>query len=256
MDKKVLFDSLRSTAMFGGKLDANQVTGIELLVDTAIRRGLTNPHHTANVLAQVFHETGGYMLPIKETVMPSHKDKNPSDSTVIARLDKAFKDGKLTWVKTPYWKEGWFGRGGLQITHEKNYKKLGDAIGVDLVSNRDKALDPLISADIAVVGMQRGLFTGRKLGDYEFPAALAADDDKHPRRIVNGKDGTDSDIAKYHRAFYNALVKAGYSAQTVDPTKPATAPEPAAPVPTPVRTKSVIMAEIRALLDELESLGG
>jgi predicted chitinase len=234
-------------------LVSENVIGTEAIVDAAINHRIVEPHHVANMLAETYHETGGYMFPIKETVYASHKDKNPSDATVIARLNKAWAAGQLSWVKTPYWKDGWFGRGQIQLTHEKNYLKAGTAIGVDLVKNPDKMLDPKVSAEVVVIGMRDGLFTGKKLSDYNFPSALAADVDENPRRIINGKDGTDGDVAKYHKVFYDALIKAGYSLPDVPPvTKPVEPVEP----PTPVRTRSVVIAEIEALLAELKSLGG
>jgi hypothetical protein len=223
-------------APFGGRMSAEQVRGVEAILRACHKYRVTDPHHIANILAQVFHETGTYMLPIKETVYASHKDKNPSDAAVIARLDAAWKNGQLSWVKTPYWRDGWFGRGPIQLTHQANYEKIGKAIGVDLVSDKNRILDPDIGAATAVVGMRDGLFTGKKLDDYDFPAALNAPTKSHPRRIVNGNDGTDAKISGYHRDFHKALVAAGYQPQPFvvdDPgpkTPPAPQPVPAAPV--------------------------
>lgn len=174
------------------------------------------------------------MLGVKETVYASHKDKNPSDATVIARLDPAFKKGQLPWVKTPYWREGWFGRGPVQITHRDNYLNFEKRLGVPLTANPSLALDPKIGASIAVVGMAEGLFTGRKLADYSFPAALDAPAKSNPRRIINGPDGTDATVAKAHRAFHAALLAAGGSAdKPLDPviTAPPPIPEPTNPAP-------------------------
>lgn len=257
MDKKIFFNELRGSTLFKGGLSQENVIGAESIVDAAMKYRIIDPHHVANMLADTYHETGGYMSPIKETVYASHKDKNPSDKTVIARLDKAYKAGQLPWVKTPYWKDGWFGRGQIQLTHEKNYLKAGTAIGVNLVANRDLMLDPKISAEVTVVGMRDGLFTGKKLSDYNFPSALSAPVDKNPRRIINGEDGTDAAVASYHKVFYNALIKAGYSLPDTPVVAPPTvpSPEPISP-PTPVRTRSVVIAEIEALLSELKSLGG
>lgn len=204
MNRSAFFNSVR-TSVFGGRMSQPQVDGCNAILDSCARNAVTDKHHVANVLAQVHHETGGYMSPIKETVYASHKDKNPSDATVIARLNTAFAKGQLSWVKTPYWRDGWFGRGMIQITHKANYEKLGKRLGAPLVTNPALALDLRISADIAVVGMAEGLFTGKKLSDYVFPGALTAPSDRHPRRIVNGKDGTDRKISATHRAFYEAL---------------------------------------------------
>lgn len=231
------FDAIRK-APFGGRLSAEQVRGVEAILRACQKYHVTDAHHIANILAQVFHETGTYMLPIKETVYASHKDKNPSDASVIARLDAAFRNGQLSWVKTPYWRDGWFGRGPIQITHKANYEKVGKAIGVDLVTDKNRVLDPDIGAATAVVGMRDGLFTGKKLEEYDFPAALNADTKNHPRRIVNGNDGTDAKISAYHRDFHKALVAAGYQPQPFVVDAPAPKPVTPAPKPAPAAQPS------------------
>ena len=243
VDRKMFFDKLRVGPLFSGTLKAEHVQGIEALLDTAIANNVVNPHHVSNIMAQVYHETGSYMLPIKETVYASHKDKNPSDAEVIRRLDVAFANGQLPWVKTPYWRTGWFGRGQIQITHEHNYKRLGDAIGVNLAGNRDLTLDLKVSAKIAVIGMSQGLFTGKKLSDYNFPNALNNEPKFNPRRIVNGEDGTDRKIAGYHSSFYASLMSAGYDEVGTPPVQPN-------------RTRMHVVADIEALLEELKSFGG
>jgi hypothetical protein len=195
MDRKAFFDAIRAHI----KLDQFAVDGINALLD----QGQDLPlHHMANILAQVRRETGGLMGPIKETVMASHKDRNPSDAEVIRRLDNAFARGQLEWVRTPYWREGWFGRGQIQITHERNYRRFG--------VSKDQALELRHSARIAVVGMMDGMFTGRKLSDFSFPAALDALPAQNPRRIVNGVDGSDREVAASHRMFAAALERAGW----------------------------------------------
>lgn len=251
MDRTAFFNNVRSN-VFDGALSQPQVDGINAILDAAAE---FNPpaEHVANILSQVKRETGGYMSPIKETVMPYHKDKNPSDKTVIARLDNAWKNGDLGKVSSPYWRDGWFGRGQIQISHKANYQKLGKMIGVDLVKNPDAALELGNSAKIAVVGMLKGAFTGKKLSDYKFPEAVDAPVADNPRRIVNGNDGSDKEVAKFHKAFYYALVNAGYGEEPapvpIEPT-PVEAPE------LPQRTRGVVIAEIEALLQELKSLGG
>lgn len=161
------------------------------------------------------------MLPIKETVMPHHQDKNPSDATVIARLDTAWECGQLSWVRTPYWRDGAFGRGPIQTTHWRNYIKMGARLNLPLREQPELLPVPKHGADSAVVGMAEGLYTGKKLSDYEFPSSLDNAWQTHPRRIVNGKDGTDAKIAGYHRAFHAAVIAAGW---TGGPFQPASEP--------------------------------
>ena len=201
MNRTTFFAELRSS-LFKGSLGQPQVNGIEAILDAA--EGLPI-HHVANILANVHRETGGYMSPIKETVMPYHKDKNPSDAEVIRRLNNAFAAGKLPGVKTPYWRGGAFGRGGIQLTHDSNYKRFG-------ITNYADALKLPVSARIAVTGMRDGMFTGKKLSDYSFPAALDAPPKLNPRRIVNGEDGSDKEVADHHRAYHRALELAGWGA--------------------------------------------
>lgn len=233
MDKKLFFDTMRTSF---GRIDQGQVTGIEAILSACEKWMVSDTHHIANILAQTAHETGLQMLPVKETVYASSQNRNPTDAQVIARLDAAFKKGDLPWVKTPYWRDGWFGRGMIQITHKAVYIRVGKEIGVDLENNRDAALDLHTSSAIAVVGMSRGLFTGKKLGDYDFPGALSKPPALNPRRIVNGNDGTDEKVAKLHKQFYNAMVVAGHGKLLVTQ-----------------RPVSVIIAEIEKLVAELKA---
>jgi predicted chitinase len=227
---------------FGNRLSQPQVDGMQAILDAARAAKVTDAHHVAHVLAHVRRETGGYMSPIKETVYPSHKNKNPTDAEVMQRLERAWARGQLPWVKKPYWRDGEFGRGQIQLTHAKNRAKFG-------IADRDDLLKLPVSARVAVVGMRDGLFTGKKLSDYSFPAALDAAPKNNPRRIVNGQDGSDAEVAKFHRQFHAALVKAGWSIdepstnhrRTID--KPATAPQkPAqrASVPPVSRAKETV----------------
>lgn len=196
MNKTSFFAAIRPA--FGGKLSQAQVDGMGAILDAGAALPM---HHLAHCLAHVRRETGGGMYPVKETVMPNHNDKNPSDAEVIRRLDVAFAKGQLKGVKTPYWRDGAFGRGQVQITHAANYAKFG-------IVNYGDALKLDVSARVVVDGMSKGMFRGRKLSDYDFPADLDASPAHNPRRIVNGNDGSDTEVARYHRQFYDALANA------------------------------------------------
>lgn len=230
MDKVKFYAQLRqSTRVFGTSLSQRQVDGTEALLKAG--RGLPL-HWMANILANVYRETGGGMYPIKETVFPSHKNKNPSDAIVIARLDRAYAKGQLPWVSAPYWRGGAFGRGQLQITHDRNYKKFG-------IKNYDDALKLPVSARIAVQGMVKGHFTGKKLADYTFPDDLDNPPRTDPRRIVNGVDGSDDDVQDYHMAFAAALEAAGWKED----------PKATSELPNPF---TALLRALRAILDRLK----
>lgn len=195
MNRKLFFDKIRKS-IFNGKLSVPQVSNIETILDTW-ERLLNNPDHRwiANSLAQIYHETGSRMEPVRETFANS-------DVVVKRRLERAWITGQLPWVKAPYWREGWYGRGYVQVTHKENYRKMQTRTGYLFLDNPDLMLEPAISAEVAVIGMCEGLFTGKKLSDY-FSESTDLPEDS--RRIINGKDGNDKRIADLHQRFLQAF---------------------------------------------------
>ncbi|CUX03670.1 glycoside hydrolase family 19 protein [Agrobacterium genomosp. 2] len=200
MDATTFFAYARR-APFGGRLTQGQIDGMNALFRCWDSHKIPAPdkRHLAYILASVFHETGGRMVPVRETFAST-------DAGAIAALDKAYKAGRLGQVSKPYWRKGangkaYFGRGDIQLTHEENYKVLGERIDVDLVGNPSLALDLDISAEIAIVGMLEGLFTGKKLTDY---FNLKKDDPVGARAVVNGRDKAKL-IAGYYQCFLDAL---------------------------------------------------
>lgn len=202
MKRKVFYMALRkrNSGLFGTSINQGQVDGIEAILAACIDLPVS---FVAYMLATPYLETAQSMRPVKETVMPHHRDKNPSDREVIRRLDRAWARGQLGQVSRPYWRDGWFGRGFPQITHKRNYKKSSIDVGVDLIADPDLALDPVISAKILVMGSMAGTFTGKKLSDYLPGDYVGA------RRIINGRDRA-KEIAKYAIFFERALKAADW----------------------------------------------
>jgi hypothetical protein len=238
MQHSIFIDRVNAP-LFSGKAAALQLSGLRAIVDRgeATRAPLV---HLAYMLATAYHETAGHMQPVIETRQPGEK-KNPSVAIAIARLDKAFAAGKLSWVKTPYWRKdadgkSWLGRGFVQITHKANYAKLSGPAGVDLVRDPDAALTVGVALTIMFDGMAHGLFTGRALGDYLDGARV---DYRNARRVINGVESADN-VAHYAHVFEAALLAAGYAptpatsatAKPVAPDLPVQAPvAKAAPAP-------------------------
>lgn len=189
---KQFFDAVRADP-FGGRMDKGQVEGCEAILRASGEMPLT---HRAYLLATAYHETARSMLPIKETVMSHHENKNPTDAEVIRRLDRAWAAGKLGQVKTPYWRDGWFGRGYVQLTWRNNYERAGRELGIDLTGKPELAMVPAHAAAILARGCAEGWFTGRKLADYTSYREM--------RRVVNGLDRAE-DIAAIARSFERAL---------------------------------------------------
>lgn len=206
MNRKAFYAQLRkrNSGVFGTSLTQGQVEGMEALLTAGQYLPLA---HLAHVLAEVFHETGAKMMPVRETFARS-------DDEAIDRLERAWRRGQLTWVTKPYWrkdKDGktWLGRGAIQITHPENYQKATKLTGVDLVSNPNAALQINVSAKIAVEGCRTGMFTGKKLSDFD--RATVGYDHFNARSIVNGDKGAmGKHMEAYGRAFERALEAAAY----------------------------------------------
>lgn len=195
MNRTAFFD--RARAQFGA-LSQEQVDGIgAILTVIGLQENFPIPY-AAYVLATAWHETAQRMQPVRETLAETNEQ-------AIARLEKAWKAGKLQQVGRPYWQPdaaglSWFGRGLVQLTHRENYLKAEHLTGIELSRNPDLALDLDVSALILVLGMDRGIFTGKRLSDY-----LAGKPDyTGARRIINGQDRAGL-IAGYALRWESAL---------------------------------------------------
>lgn len=229
IDRKRFFDLIRAS-LFGGRMSARQVGGIEMILQGFVLRHPNGDiRWLAYMLATAFHETATAMVPVRET-QRSDEIVPPTVETAIARLESSWRAGKMPWVKTAYWRKdaegkSWLGRGLPQLTHRANYDKLGQAIGTDLVKDPELALVDEVAVAIMVVGMTRGLFTTRKLADYFGPRI---DDAQEARRIINGVESAGK-VAGYHRLFL-AAIKAAFVVVVAKPiaAEPRRHPSPSA----------------------------
>lgn len=193
-----------SPVLFGGKMFPSQKAGMALILDEWDKRGLTDTRWLAYMLATVYWECDRTMQPIRELGGPQ------------ARY-------------APY-----YGRGFVQLTWQANYAKASKFVGVDLVADPDRALDPTIAVQILFDGMLDGWFTGKKLADYDTANGY---DCVGARHIINGTDRA-AVIAAIAAKFYTCILAAGYTASSAAPPAPAPAPnlnkvqiEPPKPLP-------------------------
>ena len=129
LDRQFFFRSV-SRSLFKGSLDPARIEGMNAILDywdanlaTADRRWL------AYILATAFHETAYTMQPVRETLAES-------DSRAVEILEAAFAAGRLSWVKSPYWRadeegKSWLGRGLVQLTHKRNYEAMSEVTGCE-----------------------------------------------------------------------------------------------------------------------------
>lgn len=196
INEKIFFDSVRRSLF--GTLTQAQVDGMKLLLKVWQRDHADEPRQfLAYCLATAFHETARHMTPVRETLAAS-------DAEAVRRLSRH----RLTRKKT-YWRavngKHYFGRGHIQLTWERNYRRFSKLLGIDLVEDPDKALEDDISAQIMFQGCINGYYTGRHLGQY-LPSKNPLNWRK-ARAVVNGSDKA-SQIAAYGLEFDRALVKA------------------------------------------------
>ena len=181
---QAFFDAIRP--MFGGKMTTAQVQGVEALLSATVGMQIS---HRAYLLATAKHETADTMQPVTEYGGRRYFDKYDTGKLAAALGNTPAADGDGYLYR---------GRGYAQLTGLSNYRKAGQALGLDLVRNPDLALQPHIAAQILVEGCRTGWFTGKKLADY-LPG-----DYRGARRVVNGLDKADL-IAGYARQFEAAL---------------------------------------------------
>ena len=153
-----------------------------LIISDAMDAGLTVPQ-TAYVLATAFWETNRTMQPVEEAYY-------------LGSRAEAYRR-RLRYYP-------WHGRGFVQLTWESNYIRAGAALGVDLISDPDRAMEPAISARVLVIGSRDGWFTGRRLSHY---ITASGSDYINARRIINGSDCA-AQIAAIADDYLHALTPA------------------------------------------------
>lgn len=182
-----------NAVLFKGTVSDDQRHGIERYVWVwqllRINKVYAPTAYLAYILATVYHETAQTMQPVEEYGKGEGRDYGKPD---------------------PITGQVYYGRGDVQVTWKYNYQTLSELLidpitmqkGVDLVNYPELLLEPIYSAQATILGMVKGIFTGRKLADY-----LDALDPDYvgARKIINGTDN-DTLIADHAKEFHKALL--------------------------------------------------
>jgi putative chitinase len=175
-----------------GKVKQAQVDGVNEILHACARHGVDDIRYIAYMLATAYHETGHTMQPVLEHGGASYFTK-------------------LYWLNKKV--AGWLGnqsaadavkycgRGYAQITGFNNYLRFSKILGIDLINEPHRACEPINAADILVIGMMQGVYTGKKLAHY-FNDNKS--DPLNARRIINGMDKADA-IRVHYNKFLAAL---------------------------------------------------
>ncbi|MEL8056274.1 MAG: hypothetical protein AAGK66_08975 [Pseudomonadota bacterium] len=240
MNRQAFYAALRKrdSGVFGTSLSQGQVETVEAILDAGSHLPLS---HLAYALATAYGETGGRLRPIKENMNYSarripevfkasrYKGYTLSQLAGNPKLLASVVYANRLGNGPPSSGDGfrYRGHGLVQLTGKSNFRKFGDRIGVDLVSNPERALELNIAVKALIAGIEHGLYTGKKASDY-LPGSYY-----QARRIINGLFAA-KEYAAYARAFDKALTVAGYRPQTV--ARDAEAPKPD-PTPAPTSSK-------------------
>jgi putative chitinase len=218
-------------ALQGGKLDQEQVESLNAILAAWEAYGDGDPRKLAYALATANHECN--LRPIVENLTYTSAARIaqvwPSRFTVESA--KPFVKNAQKLANEVYGgrmgndekNDGYTyrGRGFVQLTGYANYEKFNKLIGESLSAHPDLAKRPEYAARILIVGLMKGMFTGKKLSDY---INTTKTDYISARATVNGDvKANGAKIAGYAEKFETALSNAPKPSKEHSP--------PIAPIP-------------------------
>lgn len=174
-----------------------------LIIETALANGISQPEQIAYMLATAHHETGAF----------KNLTEYGSDQYLSRYLNYAGNDPTTDDYIV------YRGHGFAQLTGKANFDRVGDLLGYDLVAQPSLAAEPEIAAEILVIGMRDGLFTGYRLD-------RAINDERaeygYARQVINGHEIGNTGLFD-HQVEIAELAKGyeGYVEQTIQAQTPA-----------------------------------
>lgn len=221
-NSEAFYEHLRNTPLLGPTISTDEFTGCETILAAAAGKLPTS--WTAYCLGTAYHETGGVMAPNIENLNYSTaariKEVWPSRFPTIASAEPFVRNAKALanhvyngrMGNRPGTNDGWDhrGRGQGHITGRDMYAKLDAELGLGgaMIADPDLAIRPDVSARILVVGMLKGLFTGKKLND--FIAASPLTTQFANARVIINPDRNGQKVAADAEVFFAALQAGGW----------------------------------------------
>ncbi|MBD8671615.1 glycoside hydrolase family 19 protein [Pseudomonas lurida] len=210
----------------GGRYSGGSNAAKDEMIKAMDAGGITDPKSKAMLMANADHESGGftkkeenlnYSAKRLQEVFPKYYS-NPEDAARDAKNPEAIAN-KVYGGRMGNTEAGdgfkYRGRGSLQLTGRAQYAAMGKQLGVDLENNPDLAMDPKISAKIAVAHWKSS----------GADRAASAGDVKRARQLTNGGTNGLDDVTKKYEEKYLAQAQAG----DLTPTRQANEVRVAAP---------------------------
>lgn len=194
INRAFFFATIRKTIPgFKGRLSQSQISGMSYKLDVWEEK---YSNYDDRWLAYCFGtnciETAWTMLPIKE---------KGGNAYYVKRYWTNVKIRKQLGNTSSLDAVNFCGKGDVQATGRRNYTRIKELTGIDVVTFPDKMLDPAISAWSMFEGMFNGIYTTRKLSQY---FNKTTENWTGARAIINGTDRA-KEIASISKEFYKAI---------------------------------------------------
>lgn len=210
-------ESVEPVGSKGGNLDA-QVEAIYEAVPADIKRAHPEVREDIGRILQVAQEEGLSQEQIAYVIATATHENNLGFYPEEIASGAAYEGRSDLGNTQPGDGVRFKGRGYVQITGRRNYEDWSQRLGVDLVSNPELAADKDIAAQILVIGMRDGTFTGRSLDQYVNENQT---DFTNARRVVNGTDKASlfaGSAQRYNTALESVPAQPAGDASVADPS--------------------------------------
>ena len=163
----------------------------------------------AYILATAYRESGGTMQPVREGMCFTNQCSIDAVSALLKKNNRPESEN----YAIPVQGKSYYGRGLVQITHKRNYARVGQALGWgnDLVSNPDLTLNRDKAIAILVEGSVQGMFSkDKKTGEWRKLSTYLNDqttDWVGARSIINPGSKRAHIPAEHAQHFYSCLTK-------------------------------------------------
>jgi putative chitinase len=208
MNKEKFFKDAR--LVFGRAFSHRNVETVNAIIDEADRRGISNEWlayilataHGESALDYAKRENMNYRADRIAQVWPrlaGRSSELAGQPTRLANVAYANRNGNGGYDTGDGW--AFRGAGLVQLTGRENYRKFGVDQSPASAATIPKAVQIIFD------GMINGMFTGRKLSDYDVPGGF---DFHSARAIVNGSFEAGR-YSSWAQRYLDALVKSGRS---------------------------------------------